>query len=562
MLIHKTFNRKTLLVFLFLIILIIFLIARLFYLQVFHANVLQKAADRQHNCVITVPPKRGDIYDTTGKQLAVSIPVSSVYAAPRLIDPQKRSVIARELSSILNIDVNEIQRKLNKDKMFLWIKRRINEQESTAIAQKKFEGIGLLKEEKRFYPNGNLASHVLGFVGIDNDGLAGLEMQFDKYLKGAPGWQSVSRDAMGRLILDEKSVTVSPANGFNLILTIDLVIQSIVEKEIESVYNSSRAKSVSIIVMNPQTGEILALANRPTYDPNNVGDYNEDTLRNRIVTDCFEPGSVFKIVATSAALDLGICKMSDNIYCENGQYAVRKRILHDHTPHGNLSFKDVIAYSSNIGTVKIALKIGEKALFNYIKAFGFGRRTGVDLPGERNGFFYDLKNWSHVSITALPIGHEISATGIQVVTAMSVVANGGKLVKPMILKKILTEDQKKCIEEKKPIVVRQVIKKQTADSIREALSCVVKYGTAKWAALDGYEAGGKTGTAQKLDENNQYSHRKFFSSFVGFAPKNSPKIVVGIFIDEPKGRYYGGTVAAPVFKNIANSVLRYLEFKE
>jgi len=536
------------------ILLIVFF--RLLYIQVLNYNYYIKLADSQHNLTLKLSAQRGLILDRNLKTFALSLKVSSVYAVPRQI--KNKQEIARKLSSILNLDYNKVLKKLNKDKSFVWISRRIDENLALRIKEEKLKGVSLLMENKRYYPNNGMAAHVVGFAGIDEQGLAGIELKYDKYLKGQSGKRSLLRDAKQRMMPAFEYEYIPEINGHNIVLTIDEVIQHIVEQELDAAFEKSKAIGASIIVMNPENGEIYALANRPAFDLNSFGKASSAEKRNRAINDYFEPGSTFKSITASAAVEEKAVALDEVFFCENGEYKISRHILHDHKPHGNLNFVEVIEKSSNIGTVKVAQKLGEELLYKYIIKFGFGRKTNIDLPGEVSGFFRPLAQWSKLSIAALPIGHEIGVTVIQMARAMSVIANGGYLVRPHVVGRIIDKNNEIIQEIKNEDNIR-VISEETSGIMRSILKGVVDNGTGKKAQIKGYSTAGKTGTAQKIVPGEGYSHSKFIASFIGFAPVEKPKIVIAVVFDEPRPVYYGGSVCAPIFKNIAERVLKYMD---
>jgi len=533
------------------------LLSRLFYLQVARSVPLSKIAKSQHKALIELEPRRGAIYDRNMYRLAFNITVDSVFAVPRDMDEKEKPYIARKLASVLEEDTDFILRRLKRKKGFIWIKRKISDKEADQIKALNLKGIELIKESKRVYPNGYLASHIVGFAGLDNAGLEGMELVQDKYLKGRPGFRLTSRDAKRRPLSAKDEKFLEPINGFNLILNIDETIQNIAEQGLDAAFKKYNAKGATIIVMDPYSGEILALVNRPAYDLNSFFNSSLDSHRNRAVTDTFEPGSVFKIVTASCLLEKGLVGLEDKFYCENGQYYIAGHILHDHQPHGTLTFREVIEKSSNIGTVKAAQRLKSDDFYNYIRAFGFGQLTGVDLSGEVGGTTYPPSRWSGTTMTALPMGQEVTVTAIQLACAVSVIANGGNLVKPWILREI-RDEQGETIVKFEPSVVRRVISENTAKKMRGILKGVVEKGTGTLAKLGSYTAGGKTGTAQKIEPPGVYSHSKFVGSFIGFAPAENPRVVVAVCMDEPRPFYYGGVVATPVFKKVAEDTLRYM----
>lgn len=531
-------------------------ITRLFFIQFFRSDFLAAIAEKQHNLYVELEPLRGTIYDSNLRPLAVNISADSLYAVPTEIKNKER--VIKALSSILNLDYDYLKDRLYRKKSFVWLARKISPAQKEAIKKLKIKGLDFLKESKRCYPNGYLASHVLGFAGLDNVGLEGLELYRDGDLKGKSGWALFLRDARQKRLNLAKNM-IPPQDGFDLVLTVDEVIQYIAEKEIEKAYATFKAKAASIIVMDPHTGEILALANRPTFDSNDFRKAPQDSRRNRAVCDLFEPGSVFKIVTATAALEEGKVTEEDKFFCENGSYKVASHTLHDHRPHGWLTFREVIQLSSNIGTTKVAQILGNDLLYRYMKLFGFGAKLGVDLPGEISGIAKETRFWSKISIAAIPIGQEVGVTALQLASAISCIANGGQLMKPYIVRQVRNK-QGEIIRENSPELLGKAVSLDTANRVKAILAGVVENGTGKLARISGFTAAGKTGTAQKLEPNGSYSHSKFMASFIGFAPVENPLIAIVVVLDEPHP-YYGGVVAAPVFKNVAGDVLKYLRTK-
>ncbi len=544
-------------VFLFFILFLFFCIARLFFIQLFRFSYLSGIAQRQHNLFIELEPRRGTIYDANLKPQAVNMSADSLYASPSEIADKDKEAIIKNLLPILSVERAYLNDRLYRNKSFIWLARKLTPQQSEAVKKLNIKGLGFIKESKRCYPNGYLGSHVFGFAGTDNKGLEGIELLYDGYLKGQPGWALFLRDArQKRLNLWEKMAL--PKDGYDLVLTIDEVIQYIAERELDKAYKKYHAKAASIVVMNPHTGAILALASRPTYDLNEHNNASTNELRNHAVCDLFEPGSVFKIVTLSAAFEEKKVSEEDRFFCENGAYRVGGRLLHDYRAHGWLTFKKVIEQSSNIGTTKVAQALGENTVYKYIKLFGFGNKLGIDLPGEAVGIAKEPRFWSKTSISAIPIGHEVGVTILQLASAISVIANGGELMKPYVVGEI-RDKYGQTIKAFSPVLIRRPISIDTAERARKVLAGVVENGTGKLARVPGFSAAGKTGTAQKLEPNGAYSHDKFIASFIGFAPAQEPLIAIAVCIDEPRPYYFGGVVAAPVFKNVATDTLRYLQ---
>jgi cell division protein FtsI (penicillin-binding protein 3) len=556
----SNYRRKAEAVFLFFLFFLIFCIARLLYIQFFNSSYLADLARKQHDFFVALEPLRGVIYDANLKPQTLNLPTDSLYASPNSIKDNDKEQIARKLSGILNLNQDFIKERLFRKKSFVWIARKIPPQAAEEIKKLNIKGLGFLRETKRSYPNTYLAAQIIGFAGLDNTGLEGIELYLDKYLKGEPGWAIFLRDARQKK-LDIWEKMVLPKEGEDIVLTIDQVVQYIAERELDKAFKTYHAKGACIIVMDPHTGKILALANRPTYDLNEHGGVSKDEKRNRAICDLFEPGSVFKMVTASAALEEKRVSEEDKFFCENGAYRVANHILHDHTPHGWLTFREVIEESSNIGTVKIAQMLGPDTVYKYVRLFGFGSKLGIDLPGEISGMIKEPRYWSKTSIGAVPIGQEVGVTAIQLAGAMSVIANGGQLMKPYIIDEI-RDKQGEVIKKTSPQLVRKVISLDTAALMTKMLTGVVEEGTGKMAQIPGITSAGKTGTAQKLDANGAYSHNKFTGSFVGFAPAEDPLVVIVVSLDEPHPQYYGGVVAAPVFRNVAGDVIRYLKTKQ
>ena len=470
--------------------------------------------------------------------------MDSLYAVPNSIK-DKESVI-NKLLPILGVERSYLKERLNRKKSFIWLARKLAPEKSESIKKLNIKGLGFLKETKRIYPNSYLASHIIGFSGMDNTGLEGVERDFNKYLAGAAGWAIFLRDArLKKLDIWEKMV--GPVDGLDLVLTIDEVIQYIAERELDKAFNSFHAKGASIIVMDPHTGRILAMASRPSYDLNKHSGVSRDSMRNRAICDLFEPGSVFKVVTAAAALEEKKVNEETSFFCENGSYQVGGRVLHDYKPHGTLTFKQVIEESSNIGTVKVALLLGKDTLYQYIKAFGFGSKLGIDLSGEISGMVSPARLWSKSSITSIPMGQGVGVTALQLASAISVIANGGQLMKPYIIDSV-RDNQGRIIKQNKPVLIRKVISVDTAMRIKKILTGVIEEGTGKLAKVQGFSAAGKTGTAQKVQPNGGYSHDKFVASFIGFSPSEDPLLTIVVTVDEPYPSYFGGVVAAPVFQ--------------
>ncbi len=545
-------------VFLSLIILLLFFTGRLVYIQVFRSSYLAKLAERQHNQSIKIEPVRGVILDRNLRPLAMNVPVYSLYANPRRMSPEAKERAVRSLPEVMDLNRDFIRSRLDRDKFFIWIARKLPLDQAEAVRALEIPGLSFIKEARRYYPNQHLAAHVLGFAGMDNTGLEGLELQFDDVLRGRDGSALVLRDARQQQLMLDHGL-IPPQDGFSLVLTLDETIQYIAEEALDKAYRENNAKWASIIVMNPNTGEILALANRPTYDLNDFGESSVASRTNRAIAHVYEPGSVFKIVAAAAALEEDAFHEDDEIFCENGRYRVGSRILHDHHPHGKLTFKEVIEQSSNIGTTKIAQKLGPQIFYKYVKRFNFGELTGIDLRGEVAGMLKPPSRWSKTTISAMPIGHEVAATPLQLVCAVSAVANGGTYLRPFVVKYI-KDKHDELIRSFEPREIDRVISPSTAERVKKILQGVVDRGTGRRAQIAGIGIGGKTGTSQKIVDG-RYSHSKYYASFIGFAPVDHPRIAAVVMFDEPHPNHYGGTVAAPAFREMLAGTLQYLEAK-
>ncbi|MBM7855933.1 stage V sporulation protein D (sporulation-specific penicillin-binding protein) [Desulfohalotomaculum tongense] len=542
--------------------LLFLLIVRLAYIQFVRGEELSKKAATYRMREVPVEAKRGTIYDRNMNELVISISSDSVYAIPSHIKDKEGT--AQKLAEILNMDEETILQKLKRKSSFEWIKRKIDWDTAQKIKALKLKGIGFAEESKRFYKQESLAPHVLGFTGVDNQGLIGIEKVYDDRLKGVPGKIVVEYDAAGREIPHAMHEYISPQQGNNLVLTIDQTIQYFVERELDKIVDNYNPTSAVIIVMDPKTGEVLAMGNRPTFNPNHWQDYQSFIWdRNPAIWYNYEPGSTFKIITASAALEENIVKMDDHFYCPGYIKVADRRIrCWKHGGHGSETFEEVVRNSCNPGFVEVGLNLGVEKFYKYIRAFGFGQLTNIELPGEARGIIIDEKDTTNLNIATMSIGHSIAVTPIQLVTAVSAAINGGHLMQPYIVKEIRDKDNK-VIEKHKPKEIRRVISEDTSQRLRKLLEKVVMEGTGKNAYVEGYPAGGKTGTAQVVGESGGYVSGKYVASFAGFAPVDDPRIAVLIMIREPKGGvYYGGQVAAPVFAPLARDILRYMGVPE
>jgi len=555
---RRSLNTRLYLVFLFFVLFFLLLIIRLSYVQVVKSKKFSKLAGEQHKIFTEIAPLRGIIFDREVQKLAINAVSYSIFSTKQTVADEK---IQAKLADILELDQSVLSSKLNSDKSFVWLTRKISPEVSTRVRALNIPGIGQLRENKRFYPNSSLASHVIGFTDIDNKGLEGIELFSNPYLSGIKGWRLAQRDAKRQEVICWGYKSILPTDGYNVVLTIDSVIQSIAERHLRRAASKYKASSATVIVMDPKTGEILALYNYPDYNLNAIGDYDSAVRKNLAITDIFEPGSSFKFVLAAAALEEGIVDAEDKIFCEKGEYKTNGRILHDYKPYGEISFKEVIEYSSNIGVAKVAEDLGPDLLYDYIRDFGFGTLTAVDLPGEVKGIIRPPSKWSRLSISSLPMGQEIAVTPIQLVCAISSIANDGVLLRPRIIKEIIRKDDK-VIKSFPKYQVRRVVSEETADIVKDMLAGVVENGTGKKAKVSGHPTAGKTGTAQKPKPQGGYYKNKYVASFVGFVPVQDPRLAILVVLNEPRPQYFGGTVCAPVFKKIATETLRYLEMNK
>ena len=528
-------------------------LVRLWYLQVDQGDSFVEKARNQHQGIIEIRADRGVISDRFGEKLAFSTPVESIAVFPSQI--QNPELTVRLLSNVLQMDYRLLHRKLER-RQFQFVKRLAEPGEVERVRDLNLIGIHFEKESKRYYPQGTVASHLLGAVGVDHHGLAGLEQTFDGPLQGQPGKRLVQYDARRSRYA---GITIEdPVPGAQLVLTIDQRIQMVAEVELARAIEETRAAAGTIVIMDPNNGELLAVANWPTFNPNEPARNRQDLKRrkNFAVSTLFEPGSSLKVVTIAAALEENLTHPDEVLDCEMGAIYVGRRRIRDHKPFGELTVSQILANSSNVGTVKLGLRLGDRTLHRYLVRFGFGQKTGLPLPGETAGLLRSVKNWQAGSMGSIPIGQEIGVTAIQLARAVSVIANGGWLVQPRIINLMIHPDGR----EQRPDVARRrrVISPKTAATMRAMMESVVRDGTGRRAGTPGYRAAGKTGTAQKVDpETRTYSKTAYVPSFVGFAPVNQPSITVVIVLDSPIGEYYGGLVAAPVFPRVVTQVLRF-----
>jgi cell division protein FtsI (penicillin-binding protein 3) len=529
---------------------------RLVSLQVLQAAELTARADRQHQKSVTLEGARGTVTDRHGKVLAMNVEVPSIFGVPTSLDSPANA--ARSLSPVLHIRREEIEKKLRQDKHFVWLARKVEPEQGRRLEQLSIDGIGMVMEGRRFYPKGPLLAHVLGFVGMDGMGLEGLERRYESQLHGEKRLTILQRDALGRTVFPKDLREQVPATGQALTLTIDEVIQYIAEKELEEAVDHARAKSGTIIVMEPRTGAILAMAVSPRFDPNAVASLTADRWRNRALTDTYEPGSTMKVVVAAAALEERVMMPGSMLFGENGRMTIANTTIHDHEKLGWMTFAQMIQKSSNIGAAKTGMLVGDQRLYRYLQAFGFGQRTDIDLPGEVSGLLKSPREWGRRSLASISMGQEVGVTPLQMITAVSAIANDGVLMKPYVVAEV--RDQKgQRAKEILPQVKRRVVSPATARTLTTIMEGVVTSGTGAKAAIPGFRVAGKTGTAQKVDpRTGTYSSALSIGSFVGFVPADAPRLAIIVVVDEPQGEAWGGVVAAPVFRRVGEQVLTYL----
>ncbi len=530
--------------------------ARLVFLQVSQHNELAERARQQQQNGIETSPQRGELLDRQERELARSVETVSLFVDPEgFKQPGDMQCTAGYLSAALGLKYSDLTRQFQQaqtdGRRFLWIARRLDAEQGDKIMALNLPGLESRKEPKRYYPNGSLAAHVLGFVGLDGKGLAGLEQSYNTKVAGEPGKLFLEKDANGR---PYESSEIASKPGQTIVLTIDQSIQYKAEQAIQAAVERSHAKSSSVIVLDPHNGDILALANAPTFDPNNLGKAEASTRRNWALENTYEPGSTFKVVAFSAAIEKKLAKPDDRIDCQMGSITVAGRLVHDHHPFGTLTIAEALAKSSNVAAIKLGIRVGDDAMYDFITRYGFGKTTGIELPGEAQGIVRPVSRWQPSSIGSIAIGQEVGVTPVQMVAAFGALANDGIRVAPHLVREI--RNSSGVVVYRSQSEERRVVSSETAIVLRGMLEGVTLKGTAKKAQLDGYSAAGKTGTAQKIDPKTRaYSRTKYVGSFVGFAPVKNPAVVIIVVMDEPAGSYHGGDVAAPVFREIAEQIL-------
>ncbi len=525
---------------------------KLFNIQIIKGKEYRRLANAQHQKQITIPAKRGNIYDRQKRIIAQDLEYYSFGCFPgKVKNPDK---VANIFAKHLKKNRNTYLKKIKKNGKFVWLERKVEKKIGDEIWKNKLSGVTRTADYSRFYSYSNTASQIVGFTDIDNLGLTGIEKQYNNLLQGKDGNTILKVDAIGQIFPDPGLFNNPPKKGANIILTLDIILQTIAEEELKNAVQKSKAKSGMVVIMNPKTGEILAMASYPDYNPNIPSKYKNYNYKNRVIADTFEPGSTFKVITASAVLEENIKKPDDIIFCENGRYRIHRHTIRDVKPNGKLTFKQIIEKSSNIGIAKIAALLGRNNLYTYARDFGFGNKTGLGLIGEARGNLKKPPEWSKLTLPEIAFGQEISVTAIQLISAFSAIANNGILMKPIIIKTI-TDNKGKIIEEKKSEEIRQVISEKTAKTIKSFMLGVVENGTGKTAKLPGIKIAGKTGTAQKPYPDRQgYSKTNVIASFVGFWPTDNPEFACLVLIDSPRNGHYGGTVAGPPFKNIVTRI--------
>ena len=529
--------------------------ARLVHLQFSqHDTLADRARQQQQNAIETGAP-RGELLDRQERQLARSVQTVSFYLDPKGLDSASLECAASELARGLGLNYAELVKDFHEaqaeNRRFVWIARRIDADKAAKITALELPGVQSRLEPKRYYPNGSLASHVLGYVGLDGQGLGGVEQFYNTKISGESGRLFLERDARGK---PYESFEIASKPGQTIVLTIDHSIQYIAEQTLNAAVQRSRAKSGTVIVLEPKSGEILALANAPSFDPNNVSAATPEARSNWALQNIYEPGSTFKVVAFSAALEKKLARPDDRIDCQMGAITVAGRVIHDHHPFGSLTIKEALEKSSNVAAIKLGLRVGDETMYDYIRRYGFGSKTGIELPGETVGIVRKVERWQASSIGSIAIGQEVGVTPVQMVAAFGAIANDGVRIAPHLVREVRNAEG--AVVYRAQPEQRRVISAEVATTLRGMLEGVTLTGTAKQAQLDGYSAAGKTGTAQKIDPRTRaYSATKFVGSFVGFAPVSNPQVVIIVVIDEPAGAYHGGDVAAPVFREVAEQIL-------
>src|SRR5271154_1222393 len=528
-------------------------LARLGYLQLFCYSDYFAKAQHQQQRTFEISPMRGDIYDRKGRQLATSIAMDSVFADPAEV--KEPDMVARLVSRVLGVPAEDLEAKIRDSSKPVRLAKKLSPEIVERIDEMNLKGVFFQKENRRVYPQHEFLSHVLGWVDVDEKGMGGIEQELDKQIRGRPGRVMVMADGK-RQFYDRNEAAADP--GASVVLTIDNTIQYIAEKELAAVIEESHAKTGTVLVQDPSNGALLAVANYPTFDPNDAGKFPPEVRQDFAVASAYEPGSTFKTITMTGAIENGLTNPNEMIDCQEGSIVVAGRLIHDHKPFGILSVRDVLANSSDVGTIKLALRLGDSRFYDVIHDFGIGEPTGVELPGENRGKLRTVDNWTASSIGSVAIGQEVSVTPVQIISAISAIANGGTLYRSHVLQEIRGDVPVALPARPEPV---QVTDPRSAATVREMMeSVLLDGGTGKPAALNGYTAAGKSGTAQKIDPHTgRYSPTEYVASFVGFAPVNEPAVTILVVLDSPVGQHMGGNLGGPVFKRIAEQVLAYLD---
>src|SRR6202789_2034172 len=528
-------------------------LARLGYLQLFCYSDYFAKAQHQQQRTYEISPMRGDIFDRKGRQLAISIPMDSVFADPAEI--KEPDMVARLLSRVLDVPAEDLEAKIRDSAKPVRLAKKLSADMVERIDEMNLKGVFFQKENRRVYPQHEFLSHVLGWVDVDEKGMGGIEQELDKQIRGRPGRVMVMADGK-RQFYDRNEASADP--GASVVLTIDETIQYIAEKELEAVITESHAKSGTVLVQDPSNGALLAVANYPTFDPNDPGKFPAEKRQDLAIAAAYEPGSTFKTITMTGAIENGVTNPDELVDCQEGSIVVAGRLIHDHLPFGILSVRDVLAKSSDVGTIKVALRLGAPKFYDVMRDFGIGEPTGIELPGENRGKLRTLDNWTASSIGSVAIGQEVSVTPVQIISAISAIANGGTLYRSHVVQEIRGDAATALPKRPEPT---QVTDAKTAATVREMMEAVLlEGGTGKPGRLDGYTAAGKSGTAQKIDpKTGRYSPTQYIASFVGFAPVNEPAVTILVVLDSPVGQHLGGNLGGPVFKRIAEQVLAYLD---
>lgn len=530
---------------------------RAYYLQMVLGPDLQERAEQQHQKVVKLTPQRGTIYDRNGDEMALSLAVESLYADPGQI--AQADDTAKKLSKILELSESELRKKLKSGRSFVWLERRMAPEKVEQIRDLRITGLHFVAEHKRYYPLSRIAAQVLGFTGVDPKGLEGVELEYDAVLQGEGGLLVSERDARGRGLATAGQSVRGGVPGQDIYLTLDRTLQYIAEKELADAVAEAEAVGGTVVILEPSSGRVLAMASQPDYNPNAVGNFKPGEWRNRVVCDSYEPGSTFKPFLMASVLEEGVVNRGKKIDCENGRFYVGGKTIRDHKPYKNLTLDEILKYSSNVGVAKLGKKLERERYYSYLRDFGFGQKTNIDLPGEVTGTLHPPSRWFEIDLAAISFGQGVTVTPLQLASATAAIANGGLLMQPYLVERVVDESGREQIFQE-PNVRNRVISEKTAKDVRNMMVGVVDAGgTGARAAVPGYRVGGKTGTAQKADPvTGGYSVDKRIGSFVGFVPSERPAMVIQVTIDEPKGSAYGSVVAAPAFSKIASQALRYM----